>query len=178
MSRRYKRQAGQGMVEYTIVTSLGILVLLGPGTDVIQYTLRSIQDNYQGYSYAMSLSQWPEFDIRSAEAITSTLDLPRSGMADTGTRGGNLPLRGEPASSAVTDFDFNSYRNWLVDQGVPDDYATELAGPDLDSIFDHITSYFTGSIPGLDGLPSDLPPDIGDIVDDLFSPEDILSGLL
>jgi len=166
------------MVEYTIVTSLGILVLLGPGTDVIQYTLRSIQDNYQGYSYAMSLSQWPEFDIRSAEVITPTLDMPRSGLADTGTRGGNLPLRGEPASSAVTDFDFNSYRNWLVDQGVPDDRATELAGPDLDSIFDDITSYFTGSIPGLDGLPSDLPPDVGDIVKDLFSPEDILSSLL
>lgn len=165
------------MVEYTIVTSLGILVLLGPGTDVIQYTLRSMQDNYQGYSYAMSLSQWPEFDIRSAEEITPTLDLPRSGMADVGTRGGVLPPRGTPATTAITDFDFNSYRGWLVDQGVTEERATELAGPDLDAIFDHITSYFTGSIPGLGGLPSDLPPDIGDIVSDLFSPEDILGSI-
>lgn len=168
MNRRHRRQTGQGMVEYTVVTALGVLVLLGPGTDVIQYTLRSIQDNYQGYSYAMSLSQWPEFDIRSAEAITPTVDLPRAGMGDVGTRGGVLPPRGEPASTAITDFDFNSYRTWLLDQGVPDERASELAGPGLDAIFDHITSYFTGAIPGLDGLPSDLPPDIGDIVEDFL----------
>ena len=166
------------MVEYTIVTSLGVLVLLGPGTDVIQYTLRAIQDNYQGYSYAMSLSQWPEFDIRSAETITPTLAMPSSGLADTGTRGGVLPPRGLPDPTQVTDFDFNSYRNWLVDQGVSDARATELAGPSLDAIFDHIQRYFTGSIPALEGLPSELPPDIGDIVEDLFKPEDILNNLL
>ena len=68
MNRR-RRQFGQGMVEYTIVTSLGILVLLGPGADVISWTMSVIKNNFQGYSYAMSLSQWPEFDIRSAEPI-------------------------------------------------------------------------------------------------------------
>ena len=69
MKKSCKRQRGQGMVEYTIVTSLGILVLLGPGADVVNWTMQTIKNNYQGYSYAMSLSQWPEFDIRAAQPL-------------------------------------------------------------------------------------------------------------
>ncbi|MFT4563598.1 MAG: hypothetical protein ACI9BW_003354 [Gammaproteobacteria bacterium] len=168
MNARRVYQRGQGMVEYTVVTALGILVLLGPGTDMIRYTMRTIQDNYSGYSYAMSLSQWPEFDIRSADTIISPIAVINSGIGDVATQGSELPPRAVPASTALTDFDFNSYRNWLTSQGVSEDRATELAGPSLDAIFSNITSYFTGSIPGLEGLSSDLPPDIGDIVEDLL----------
>ena len=156
------------MVEYTVVTALGVLVLLGPGTDVIQYTLRSIQDNYAGYSYAMSLSQWPEFDIRGAETIASPLVAISSTLGDVASVGSALPPRATPPATALTDFDFNSYRNWLTSQGVSDERATELAGPSLDAIFEHITGYFTGSISGLEGLPSELPPSIGDIVENLL----------
>ena len=168
MRKRRQTQLGQGMVEYTVITSLGILVLLGPGTDVIQYALRSIQDNYTGYSYAMSLSQWPEFDIRNAETIATPIVDVQSTIGNVASVAAELPPRAVPPATALTDFDFNSYRNWLTSQGVSDERATELAGPSLDGIFDHITSYFTGSIPGLDGLPSDLPPSVSDIVENLL----------
>ena len=91
MRKRRQTQLGQGMVEYTVITSLGILVLLGPGTDVIQYALRSIQDNYTGYSYAMSLSQWPEFDIRSAEAIATPIVDVQSTIGNVASVAAELP---------------------------------------------------------------------------------------
>lgn len=170
-----RRQFGQGMVEYTIVTSLGILVLLGPGTDVIRWTMATIKSNYQGYSYAMSLSQWPEFDIRSADPIdiASGWDPTQSSsIGETGTRGGALPVLSEPAS-IPNDFIVTEYRKWLVDQGVDEDRATALAGPDISSYVDTITGFYEDAFDlagklnpdGIkDAVSSFLPPDFDDLM--------------
>jgi hypothetical protein len=163
-----RSQLGQSMVEYTIVTALGTLVLLGPGTDVIRLTLRAIQNNFSGYSYAMSLSHWPEFDIRGATPIASNVDLPPAGMADVGTRGGVLPPFPDTPDEQITDYVSFSYYDWLVSQGVPEERATELAGPSLDDVLEYITSYFDGGIPDFEEFPDDLPPSVSDIAEDLL----------
>jgi hypothetical protein len=54
--------AGQGMVEYTVVLAFGVLLLMGPGGDVLKDLAMVLQNKYRGYSYAMSLSPLPEFD--------------------------------------------------------------------------------------------------------------------
>lgn len=55
------RQKGQAMIEYTVVSVFGILVLTtGPGRDVILDLTNAIRDNYDGYSYAVSLSDYPD----------------------------------------------------------------------------------------------------------------------
>ncbi len=54
-------QCGQSMVEYTVVTVFGILVLTtGPGGDVIIQLTDAIRNNYDGYVYAVSLSDYPD----------------------------------------------------------------------------------------------------------------------
>ena len=59
--RGYLRQKGQAMIEYTVVSVFGILVLTtGPGRDVILDLTNAIRDNYDGYSYAVSLSDYPD----------------------------------------------------------------------------------------------------------------------
>ena len=58
------------MVEYVIVLSFGILVLLGPGSNILADFKNVIEQNYRGYSYAMSLSPLPDYaqgqDMRDA----------------------------------------------------------------------------------------------------------------
>lgn len=49
------------MVEYTVVSVFGILVLTtGPGGDVVVELTNAVRDNYDGYSYAVSLSDFPD----------------------------------------------------------------------------------------------------------------------
>lgn len=52
-------QRGQAMVEYIIVVSFGVLVLVA-GDDVILRLRDVIRNNYDGYSYAVSLSEYPD----------------------------------------------------------------------------------------------------------------------
>lgn len=60
---RWKRQLGQSMVEYTIVLVFGVLALTtGPSGNVMLDLLQVIKDNYQGYSFGISLSEAPDFD--------------------------------------------------------------------------------------------------------------------
>jgi len=64
------RQKGQGMVEFTIVLVFGVMVMsIGPGGDVLLDLLGVINDKYQGYSYAASLSDLPEHDNLAAYVI-------------------------------------------------------------------------------------------------------------
>jgi hypothetical protein len=57
------RQLGQSMVEYTVVTVFGVLVLTtGPGRGVIDDLTNAIRNNYEGYTYAVSLSDYPDKD--------------------------------------------------------------------------------------------------------------------
>ncbi|MBT8446334.1 MAG: hypothetical protein HKO62_00325 [Gammaproteobacteria bacterium] len=58
------------MVEYVIVLSFGVLVLLGPGANLLADFKNVVEQNYRGYSYAMSLSPLPDYpqgqDMRDA----------------------------------------------------------------------------------------------------------------
>ncbi len=57
----YLRQKGQAMIEYTVVTVFGILVLTtGPGRGVIEELENAVRNNYDGFSYAVSLSDYPD----------------------------------------------------------------------------------------------------------------------
>ncbi len=59
--RNLLRQKGQSMVEYTVVTVFGILVLTtGPGGDIIIDLTNAIRNNFDGYTYAVSLSDYPD----------------------------------------------------------------------------------------------------------------------
>ena len=180
MSKRRQRQRGQGMVEYTVVTSLGILVLLGPGVDVISWTMETIKGNYQGYSYAMSLSQWPEFNLESgaeplvlSDADVSLASDETARMAHTGTRGGGaLPTYVAPDTD-FTDFSQLAYRAWIVAQE-SEERAEELAGPNMEEHVNRLTAVFEDAlnlVSYLDlatiksNLDDKLPPNIDDIVD-------------
>lgn len=78
-------QLGQSMVEYVIVVSFGILVLTtkidplptesvgeglpapdlcdgAPQCSVMEQLANAIRNNYEGYSYAVSLSDYPDYD--------------------------------------------------------------------------------------------------------------------
>ena len=56
-------QGGQGMTEYVVVLMFGVMVLtMGPAGDIFLDLLAVFHDNYQGYSYATSLSELPQYD--------------------------------------------------------------------------------------------------------------------
>lgn len=105
----YLRQKGQAMIEYTVVSVFGILVLTtGPGRDVILDLTNAVRDNYDGYSYAVSLSDYPDKE-NYIDLISMYND---QGMADD---------------------DYGSeYREYLTDN--PNDMIRELAGYALTSI--------------------------------------------
>jgi len=54
-------QRGQSIVEYTVVLVFGFLVLL-QGDDILAKLQDVMHDNYKGYSYAVSLSDIPDYD--------------------------------------------------------------------------------------------------------------------
>ncbi len=53
---------GQGMVEYTVVLAFGVMMLAGPGGDVLLDLAAVMKNKYRGYSYSLSMSPLPEFD--------------------------------------------------------------------------------------------------------------------
>ena len=56
------RQRGQSMIEYIVVTAFGLMILLGPGVDLMREELpKVLRDNHRGYSYAISLSSLPPY---------------------------------------------------------------------------------------------------------------------
>ena len=69
-TRYYLRQLGQGMVEFIVVLVFGVMVMtIGPGGDVLLDLLGVMNDKYQGYSYATSLSTLPDHDNLAAYLI-------------------------------------------------------------------------------------------------------------
>lgn len=61
-SARARAMRGQAMVEYTVILAFGLMVLLGPGGDVIAALADVLKNNYRGYSYSLSMSPLPDFD--------------------------------------------------------------------------------------------------------------------
>ena len=80
---RLSRQRGQSMVEYTVVTVFGILVLTtGPGGDVVVDLTNAIRNNFDGYSYAVSLSDYPDKDTpASLIALYNSQGMPAEQVA-------------------------------------------------------------------------------------------------
>ncbi len=67
------RERGQGMVEFIVVLVFGVMVMtIGPGGDVLLDLLGVMNDKYQGYSYAASLSDLPQYDSLGAYTINAT----------------------------------------------------------------------------------------------------------
>ena len=70
MKRAKHFQRGQAMTEYTVILAFGLMVLLGPGIDVLKEMANVLRRNYEGYSYAISLSPLPDYgtgvDMRTA----------------------------------------------------------------------------------------------------------------
>jgi len=59
--RDRRQQFGQSMVEYTVVIAFGILTLsTGLMTDAVDDLMATIHQNYAGYSFAISLSDYPD----------------------------------------------------------------------------------------------------------------------
>ena len=66
-NNHFLRQLGQGMVEFIVVLVFGVMVMtIGPGGDVLLDLLGVMNDKYQGYSYATSLSTLPDHDNLAA----------------------------------------------------------------------------------------------------------------
>jgi len=97
-ARSLFRQSGQSMVEYTIVLVFGVMVLTsGPAGDVILDLLATLNNQYQGYSYAISMSDLPQHDTINdylntnyditpaniAAEVAGFLDLPTLGTFPT-----------------------------------------------------------------------------------------------
>jgi len=76
-NRHTHRQQGQGMVEFTIVLVFGVMVMsIGPGGDVLLDLLGLMNDKYQGYSYAASLSTLPDHDNLAAYLVDANVISP------------------------------------------------------------------------------------------------------
>lgn len=55
------RQRGQSMVEYTVIAAFGILFMTaGPLRPIIEDLADAMRSNYDGFSYAVSLSDIPD----------------------------------------------------------------------------------------------------------------------
>jgi hypothetical protein len=162
------------MVEYTVVLSLGCLTLLGPGSDVIRWTMRSISDNFQGYSYAMSLSEWPEFPVPYQGPIAGggpMVTAAAPGMARTG-RPGTLPARAPQPDSLPDDWAFWSYVYWLEDppRNFSDERIVELSGQGADQAVTFLEQFTGGDRFSLEPPDAgDLLPDFDDLIDDLIA---------
>lgn len=71
MMKMRGRQLGQSMIEYTVVVGLGVMVLIagGPGNSAIDRLWLRLQSHYTGYSYVVSLSDYPDannpFDLNT-----------------------------------------------------------------------------------------------------------------
>ena len=59
------------MIEYTVVVVFGILFATqGPMRTVVANAMTAMQDNYEGYSYAVSISDFPDMNANVTNAVT------------------------------------------------------------------------------------------------------------
>lgn len=71
--KSYRQQLGQSMVEYTIVLVFGVMAITtGPGGDVSLQLLNAMKNNYEGYSFGLSMSEAPDYDDEATYAAALT----------------------------------------------------------------------------------------------------------
>ena len=75
---RIRSRLGQSMIEYTIVVGFGVLTLTtGPMRDVLINLVNVIHNNYQGYSYAIAVSDYPDAnDSGTLETMLTSRGVP------------------------------------------------------------------------------------------------------
>jgi hypothetical protein len=74
-----RKSRGQSTVEYLVVVTVGVIVLVTGSDPPIQKLALAIRDYYTDYTYAISISSMPNcFDSKGASAlghsVTVTLD--------------------------------------------------------------------------------------------------------
>ena len=110
------RQRGQSMIEYIVVTAFGLMILLGPGVDLMREELpKVLRDNHRGYSYAISLSSLPPYGTGEAY---------RNAMVDAGIDQATIDALGvDPVEDAML-AQIQAYLD-VRDQitGIIDDYS-------------------------------------------------------
>ena len=90
-ARSYFRQSGQSMVEYTIVLVFGVMVLTsGPAGDVILDLLATLNNRYEGYSYAVSMSDLPQYDTIN-DYMQTKYDITPAKIGDEISKFLNMP---------------------------------------------------------------------------------------
>jgi hypothetical protein len=128
------KQRGQGMTEYTIVTFFGLIIFFGPGLDVLEELANVMRRNYEGYSYAISMSPLPDYPT-GPDMITA---LQNEGV-DAATI---AKLSVDPAEQAIDDKlqEFTDLKGQLDDalSGFTDVSVDDI----LDSIKDNAFSIF------------------------------------
>jgi hypothetical protein len=81
------------MIEYTVVCVFGILfVTQGPMSTVVTNVTTAMQNNYNGYSYAVSISDYPDMNATVTDNVTYQNFLIAQGVpANEAARLGNDP---------------------------------------------------------------------------------------
>ena len=127
-----RHSTGQGMVEYTVILAFGVLMLMGPGGDVLLDLAAVMKNKYRGYSYSLSLSPLPDFDTGpELREYIEGLNLDPAVDETTLERLTVDPVQEqvtaalEPFSSAAQAF--NDVRDLLGDMESLDDLAAEMA---------------------------------------------------
>ena len=125
------RERGQGMVEYTVILAFGVIMLLGPGGNVLLDLEAVMQNKYRGYSYSMSMSPLPDFETGpelAAYIDAQNLAIPmdddtlRRWKIDPGQE--NVTAALEPFTSAYQQF--NDIGALLSDLPNLDDLARDM----------------------------------------------------
>jgi len=60
-TQKIKKQRGQSMVEYLVVTA-AIIAALYSGEDVMKEMQEAWKGSYEGYSYTLSIAEMPDED--------------------------------------------------------------------------------------------------------------------
>jgi len=96
------RQQGQGMVEFTIILIFCIMIMtIGPGGDILLDMLGVMNDKQQGYSYATSMSDLPQYDNNAAYVIANPNGVNASVLANQINNFTSFPQITTPPTSLI-----------------------------------------------------------------------------
>lgn len=58
--QKLKKQCGQSMVEYAVIMTYVVAVVLYTGDDLRAAMVDALKGSYQGYSYTISIAEMPD----------------------------------------------------------------------------------------------------------------------
>ena len=136
MTSTKQSQYGQAMTEYTVILAFGLMVLLGPGIDVLKEMANVLRRNYEGYSYAISLSPLPDYGsgVEMRDAMVSD-EIDQATIDQLGVD----PLEDEMLEKLAAYTDFKEQLSDTVE-----DYTDIDIGDIWDAAEDAAVSFFEG----------------------------------